>query len=299
MTTILWNQQDISALVTSVTVDQNLTAAGREARITAIYAPADSRFSRLNPACGDAVAVTAENKALFSGKIERVEWDSDDLLLTMVCLEVSALLAKNEIYRTFSGTAKEIATALCQSCGLTPGQLWDKPGSLFIPPSCGRTLFSILRQAYDDQCVTESLGDALVVRPTGVQTYQLHTGAVFSLHAAQHCAEVVSGAEIISARGDTLASAEHSQWAAAYGPRRRVYALNGQQGQAQDQALACLSGPARTGQITLPGDPDIPCGALVIPEAGQYGLQGEYLIQRVLHRLEEGVFTTTIGMVNL
>lgn len=298
MNRITWKARDITQLVTLVTVDQSLTAAGREARITAIYAPDDSRFSLVNPACGDDVAVVLEGKTVFSGTVERVEWDSQSLLLTMICLEPSSLLAKNEIYRAFSGTAKEIAAVLCQACGLSPGSLWDKPGSLWIPPGCGRTLFSILRQAYEEQCVAESRDGKLVVRQVGAERYALRAGQVFSLESAHSCEGLLTGASVISAAGEALATAVQPAWEEAWGIRRRVYAQSGSQAQAAAQARGYLTGPAYTGQLVLPGDPDIPCGALVTTEQGEYGLGRTYLIRRVLHRLEKGVFTTTIGMVN-
>lgn len=297
MTRITWKTQDITHLVTLVTVEQSMVAAGREARIGAIYAPGDSRFSLLNPACGDAVAVTAGGTTLFSGTIERVEWDSQSMLLTMICFEPSSLLAKNEIYRAFSGTPKEIAAALCHACKLPIDSLWDKPGKLFIPPSCGRTMFSILREAYGEHCITESKDGALVVRPVGAESYDLHYGAVFSLTSAHSCENLVTGASVISAKGETLAAVTQPQWESDYGLRRRVYAQTGAQSQAAAQAQQHLIAPAFTGEMVLPGDPDIRCGAFVTPNQGMYGLGRQYMIQRVLHRLESGIFTTTIGMV--
>lgn len=298
MTRVSWKERDITPLVTLVTVEQSLAAAGREARITAIYAPGDSRFSQVNPACGDPVEVVLEGDAVFSGRVERVEWDSQSLLLTMICLEASSLLAKNEIYRAFSGTAKEITVELCRACGLSPDSLWDKPGSLWIPPGCGRTLFSVLRQAYENRCVTESRGDKLVVRQAGEERYVLRTGQVFALESAHACDGLITGASVISAKGETLAEARQPEWEAAWGVRRRVYTQTGTQAQAAAQAREHLTAPAYTGQLVLPGDPKIRCGALVTPDKGEYGLGRTYLIRRVLHRLEQGVFTTTIGMVN-
>lgn len=297
MTRVSWKGRDITDLVTLVTVEHHMDAAGREALVNALYAPGDSRFALLNPACGDAVTISAGNQTLFSGSIERLSWDTDSLTLTMVCQEPSALLAKNEVYRAFSGTAKEITAALCRICGLGVGQLWDKPGTLWVPPSCGRTLFSVLKEVYGPRCITESDGDALTVRQAGTRSYRLHCDEALALDSDHSCDGLVTGAAIISARGSTLASAVQPQWEETFGLRRRVYALSGSSSQAQEQAKACLTPPAYTGRLLLPGDPLLPCGALVTPDRGDYGLAGEYLIRWVLHRLEAGVFTTEVGMV--
>lgn len=299
MTCITWKNADITHLVTLVTVEQSMTAAGREAQICALYIPDDSRFASLNPACGDAVAITAGDHTLFTGFVERVEWDSQSMLLTMICFEASSLLAKNEVYRTFYGSPKEIATALCRICDLPIKDLWDKPGKRFIPPSCGRTLFSLLREAYGNDSVVESSDGALVVRQTGTEEYALHKDAIFSLESAHDCDKLVTGAAVISAQGKELASVTQDQWESRYGIRRRVFALVGSQSQAIGQAQSHLTAPAYTGTMILPGDPGIRCGALVKPEQGAYGLCDQYLIRRVVHKLEAGVFTTTIGMVRL
>ncbi len=299
MTCITWKDTDITHLVTLVTVEQSMAAAGREARICALYVPEDPRFTILNPACGDAVAITAEDHSLFTGFVERVEWDSQSMLLTMICFEVSSLLAKNEVYRTFYGTPKEIATALCQICDLPIKDLWDKPGKRFIPPSCGRTLFSLLREAYGDDCVVESSNGALVVRQTGTEQYPLQNETIFSLESAHSCEHVVTGAAVISAKGKELAVVRQPQWESLYGVRRRVYTLAGVQNQAFSQAQAQLTPPDYTGTMVLPGDPDIRCGSFAMPEQSAYGLCHRYLIRRVVHKLEAGVFTTTIGMVRL
>ena len=297
MTRVIWKERDITHLVTLVQVEQTLTAAGREARIRAVCLPQSENLSLLNPACGDAVSVAVGAQTLFSGTVQRAEWDSQSGLLTMLCLEPSALLVCNEVYRAFSGTAKEIATALCHLCDLPVGQLWDKPGQCFIPPACGRSLHAILRQAYGQDCVVESQGGALVVQPTGTKTYALRGDGMLSLASAQSCEDVITAATVISATGEAIAAAHRPDWEALYGPRRKVYAQNGSLAEAQ--AASRLLGPAHTAQLVLPGDPALACGHHVLPDADLYGLCRRYLIRRVLHQLEGGIFTTTIGMVSV
>lgn len=297
MTRVTWKQQDITHLVTLVQVEHTLTAAGREARIRAVCVPDSDGLLLLNPACGDAVSVAVGAQTLFSGTVQRAEWDSQLGLLTLLCLEPSALLVCNEVYRAFSGTAKEIATALCHLCDLPVGQLWDKPGQCFIPPSCGRSLHAILRQAYGQDCVVESRGGALVVQPTGTKAYALGSDGMLALSTAQSCENVITAATVISATGEVTAAVHRPDWEALYGPRRKVYAQSGSLAEAQ--AAAQLFGPAHTAQLVLPGDPTLACGHHVLPDAALYGLSRQYLIRRVLHRLEGGIFTTTVGMVSV
>lgn len=296
MMQVIWKDRDITGLVLSVVVEHAAETAGREARVQALYAPTDERFACLNPTCGDSVTVKAADAELFAGTVERVDWDSDGMHLELVCLEPSALLAKNEVYRAFSGTPKTIATELCRLCALPVGSLWDKPGTVFLPPTGARSLFSLLREAYGGDCITESHAGALVVRPMNERVWIPDNGGVRSLRAAHSCENAVTGAGVVSAQGKTLAAVTRPEWEAVFGPRRRVYHLVGAQSGAQAQALAHLAGMARTGQLELPGDAALRCGDTVRLDLGQYGLRGDYRIGWIAHRLEAGDFTTTLGV---
>lgn len=297
MTQILWQSRDITGLVVSATVEQTLSAAGREAILTAVYAPGDSRFSLLNPACGDGVVIYQEGTVLFRGKVERVSWSSDSLAVTLICYDVSSLLAKNEFYRAFSGTPSQIAATLCTLCGLPIGSLWAKSGRFWIAPSCGRTAFSVLQEVYGNQCVTESQNGAVMIRQQGAALYTLRTEAPFSISAAHSCEALVTGASVISGAGKVKAAVYQAGLEAQYGRRRQVFSLNGSQRGAAEQARARLNSLSRTGQITIPGDTGVRCGARIQPDKGSFGLAGSYLIASVLHSIRAGSFTTTIGMV--
>ncbi len=299
MSRVVWKDRDITGLVLSVTVEHTLEAAGREARVQALCAPRDGQFAPLNPTCGDPVTVTAAGAELFAGRVERVEWDSRGTKLELVCLEPSALLAKNEVYRAFSGSPMAIATQLCRLCHLPVGSLWDKQGSVFLPPTCGKSLLALLREAYGGDCVLESRGGALVVRPVGERTHLPGSGGVYSLRAAHSCENAVTGACVISAQGQTLAQVTRPEWEDVMGCRRKVYTLVGAQSGAEAQAAAHLSALAQTGQLELPGDPALRCGDHLQLELGRYGLGGTYRIRWVAHRLEAGVFTTTLGVIGL
>ncbi len=299
MSSVVWNGRDITGLVLSVTVEHILASAGREARVQALCAPRDGRFAPLNPTCGDPVTVTAAGAELFAGRVERVEWDSEGTRLEMVCLEPSALLAGNEAYRAFSGSPAAIATQLCRLCDLPVGSLWDKPGSVFLPPACGKSLLALLREAYGGDCVLESRGGALVVRPVGERTHIPSLGGVYSLRAAHSCENAVTGACVISPQGQTLAQAVRTEWEDRIGIRRRTYLLVGAQSGAEGQALGHLSGMEQSGQLVLPGDPALRCGDDLQLDLGQYGLGGTYRIRWVRHRLEAGAFTTTLGVMGV
>lgn len=299
MIRVMWKETDVSRLMTLVTVEQTLTGAGKEARLQGIYAPDRPAFALLNPLCGDPVTVEAKGVLLFSGSVERVEWDSEGLLLTLICFEPSALLAKNEAYRAFSGSPKEVAAQLCRLCGLPLHRGWDKPGRVFLPPARGYSLLQLLRQAYGNDCVLHWQPEGLTIAQAGKEAFLLPEDGILSLSAAHDCQRTVTGAAVISAKGKTLATAALPELETRLGPRRRVYALVGAQAQANAQAQSCLTAPDYTGTLLLDGHPEAKCGLRMEARLGAWGLQGTYLLHRVLHRLEGGIFTTTIGVMRL
>jgi hypothetical protein len=203
------------------------------------------------------------------------------------------------VYRAFSGRPADIAAQLCRLCGLPVGSLWDKPGSVFLPPTCGKSLLALLREAYGGDCVIESRGEALVVRRPGAQTHIPGSGGVYSLRAAHSCENAVTGACVISPQGQTLAQAVQPEWEARIGPRRRAYVLEGAKSGAEGQALGHLAGVAQSGTLVLPGDPALRCGGDLQLALGQYGLGGTYRIRWVQHRLEAGTFFTTLGVMGV
>lgn len=297
MTQILWNDRDVTDFTTNVTVEQNVSAAGREAVLSLIYAPEDSRFSLLNPACGESVTVVQMGETLFHGLIERAAWSSDGCAVTLICYDASSRLAKNSLYQAFSGTPAQIAARLCQLCGLVSGSLWNKAGLCWIPPACGRSAFSLLREAYGNECVVETRKDAVTVRPLGATQYVLRTDSLFSVSAANSCEGMITGVSVISGAGAVKASVRQTQLEAQYGQRRQAVSLSGSQSGAAAQARSRLTGLARSGQITIFGDPAVVCGARIQPDKGSFGLSGNYLITSVTHRIQAGIFTTTMGMV--
>jgi len=238
-----------------------------------------------------------EGVTLFDGYIERLSFSSDSLCITMLCFDRSSLLAKNEVYRAFYGTPAAIAAKVCGLVGLECGSLWHKSGSLYLPPSCGCTAFSVIRRAYGQQCVVETQNGRVVIFAPGQDSFTLRSAVLLQAEARHSTEDMVNRAVILGYKNRVEASAEHSGDIVSYGLRQRCYTLSGARAGASSQAADHLQRLQQQASVTLLGNTAARCGARVTMDSPAYGVSGEYLITAVTHRVSGGLFTTTLGMV--
>ena len=290
------NGTEVTSVVTEVLLDRSLEMAGAELRLRAVCAPQDRFLPKLNPGWGDAATVRYEGAALFSGRVQRVRYDAERLTLELVCLEQTALLARNEVYGPLEGAPAQVARTLIAAAGLRSGTLWAKGGTVRLPPTCRRSCLAGIRAAYGGQCFTEERDGAVDVLRPGDRRYTLRGGQLLGLRAENSVEDLVTGAEVRGGTGALLAQTADAGWERQFGRRRTVRALEGAQSGAAGQAQAALRGAVRQAEAVLWGDPEARCGAVVTLDQGLYGAAGSYLIRRVLHRAWDGLFTTTLGL---
>jgi len=290
---------EITALVTSLTLDRSLSMAGAELRLEAACAPADRFVPKLNPVWGEPVTVAADGTVIFAGQIERADFSAAGLRLTLLCLERTALLARCEYGGALTGTPAQAARAVIAAAGLRPGVLWEREGRVALPVACGRSALAAVRACYGGDCFPEERGGAVDLLRPGARAYTLGTADLLSLSAANTLEPLVTGAEVRSGTGRVLAQCADPVWERDFGQRRAVLALDGPQSGAADQARAALRCARRQAQAVLRGDLSARCGARVALDHGAFGAAGAYLVTRVLHTLRDGVLLTTLGLESI
>ena len=180
----IWlNEREITGLCTRVIVDKNIDAAGAEARVRAVCVPENSKFPRIDPACGDRVTVEDGCETAFTGWVRTVRYDAVALMLEIECLDPAALLARSECWEAYTGTAAEITRQICGRCGLETGEVWEAEKRLRLPACAGRSAFHAIRKLYDGACVVDFWNGAVNVRPTGVYRGMLQSGRLCGLTA--------------------------------------------------------------------------------------------------------------------
>ncbi len=297
MIRVIYNDADITGIVTACSVEKNISAAGMQATVTVICSPPDRYLPRINPVCGRRVDVELNGERVFRGTVERVAFSSDTLSIVIVCFDIASRLAKNEVYAALTGTADGITKTVCRLAGLPAGTIYEKSGKLFIPPSTGLTALAAIKKAYGGNCVIDAVDGRVCVSQPRRKVVALKSALLLGVTAEDSAENIVNSVEVIGYKGRTDAVANDSASIAAYGLRRRYMSLQGARGTAVTTAKSGIVSPVTRAAATVAGNTAVTCGAIAVFDAAAWGLSGEYMVASVRHNVSDGVFTTEIGMV--
>ena len=290
---------EVTGLCTRVTVDKAAAAAGAEAEIALVCAPMDSRLPRLDPACGQWVAVRQGDDLLFSGRVEQVSYDAARLALTLLCYDPASLLAKNHCRGPYRGTPAEITRKLCRLCGLEPGEIWDGDGQeVVLGATCGRSCFRAICGLYDNGCVVEYSGGQVNVFPIGQQRAVLNSGQLVGLTARNSAADAVTRLRVYN-KGVLAAQCTDEEDSLQLGLRSRDEYRSLRYDTPEAQAQAGLRGVTRQARLILTGRSPVRCGQVVALDKPLMGVYGDYVVTQVTWKREKCLTTTELGVEGL
>ena len=254
-------EREITGLCTRVTVEKSVEAAGASCEVLLVCAPMDSRLPRLDPACGQWIAVTEERETLFSG------------------------------------TPEAITRQLCRECGLEPGEIWSGDGqTVQLGRVCGRVVYRTICNLYDDGCVVDYRDGKVQVYPKGQSRAVLESGRLVGLTARNDSQEVVNRVRVY--RKGVL-DAESADQTSIQRLRSRDEYLSLQYEDGQQQAQAGLIGVSRQARLVFTGRSPVKCGQIVALDKPLMGVYGDYLVTQVLWQQEKGLITTELGVTSL
>ncbi len=289
---------EITGLCTDVEVEKNIEGAGAECRAALVCAPMDSSLPRLDPACGQWLAVEDEGVSLFSGRVERVSYDAGALELTVLAFDPANLLAKNHCRGPYTGTPADITRQLCALCGLEAGEVWAGDGQeVRLGAACGRSVYRTICNLYDDLAVTEWREGKVQVYPAGGSRAVLESGRLVELTARNTCEDSVNQVAVYR-KGQVAAVATDEVAVGLYGLRRRDEHLSLKYETAMEQARAGLRPISRQARLTLTGLSPVKCGQVVALDKPLMGVYGDYLVERVVWMCKEGQTFTQLGVVS-
>lgn len=296
----IWlEEREITGLCTRVTVEKSMEAAGAECEILLVCAPMDSRLPRLDPACGQWVAVTEEQETLFSGRVERVSYEAAALRLSLLCYDPASLLVKNHCRGPYSGAPAHITRQLCRECGLEPGEIWQGDGQpVQLGKVCGRGVYRTICNLYDDRCVVDYRDSKVQVYPKGQSRAVLESGRLVGLTARNDVQEAVTQVRVYR-KGELAAEAVDQEGLRRLGLRSRDEYQSLQYETAQEQAQAGLQGVSRQARLVFTGRSPVKCGQIVALDKPLMGVYGDYLVTQVLWQQEKGLITTELGVTSL
>ena len=283
-------EREITGLCTRLTVEKSMEAAGASCEVQLVCAPMDSRLPRLDPACGQWVAVTEERETLFSGRVERVSYDAAALRLSLLCYDPA---------RPYSGSPAEITRQLCRECGLVPGEIWSGDSQpVQLGKVCGRGVYRTICNLYDDGCVVDYRDGRVQVYPKGQSRTMLESGRLVGLIARNDSQETVNRVRVYR-KGLLDAEVVDQDSIDRLGLRGRDAYLSLQYETAQIQAQAGLQGVSRQARLVFTGRSPVKCGQIVALDKPLMGVYGDYLVTQVLWQQEKGLITTELGVTSL
>lgn len=287
------NGLSVDPVLESVRLEKHRNEAAATLIATLWTAAADTFFLHLSLAVGDVVRLTDEQGAeRFLGSIHALERTPEQVRL--IAFDKGVFLARNEVNGVFAGNGAEICRTVAQRLGIAAGTLEADGAYQIIPALAGENAYALLRKAAGQGREVTVEEDALVVRKVRPVTVLLPTEQILEISAEADIRTMVNRCRIVDYRGRQVASAQNAADMAAYGAFGVVYGKNGTD--PQQQAKNALTGRKKRAEVVLLGNAGYFCGAKVLGQQPQWGLEGEYVIMAVTHRWEAGLFTTELSL---
>lgn len=122
-----------------------------------MFAPNDDRLPIYKASVGDKVRWTADNKTLFYGYVENIDYTTDDNIINVSCIDLSIRLLKSKAVGRFRGTLNELADKICAQFGLKNGIQSDSTHVHNIVSDGDLSYYDVLntacRAVYDKYCL--------------------------------------------------------------------------------------------------------------------------------------------------
>ncbi len=258
-----------------------------------LTAAADAYFPSLTLALGDAVTLSDDSGACFTGGVQELRRTPESVAL--IAYDRGIYLTRNELYGVFSGSGADIAAQVAARLDIPLGRVDAPAGFQTIVTSARDTAYDILRLAVGEEQEIFMEGERLCVGGGDASPVSLAKEQVLSVESVGSIRAMVNKAVVLKRGTATpLAQAQDAAALAAYGQFQTAWALSGDSPQAQ--ANAALRGIAYTARLTVPGNLTLRCGGRAALDAAEWGLEGTFSITGVEHRWKAGLFTTTLAL---
>lgn len=114
-----------------------------------LYQPLDKTIPVYSVKQGDKVVYAEDNKTLFYGYVERIEYSADGDTLNISCSDLMKRLLKSKCIGRFRGTLVELANNICGSFGLKNGVESDSTHIHNIVSTGDLSYYDVLKTACD------------------------------------------------------------------------------------------------------------------------------------------------------
>lgn len=136
-------------------IDDSLTWEGAKDTVTRtlsfsfLYNPQVEDMPRYNCKIGDKVEWIEDNKTLFFGYIDSMDYSTDEDTIPVTCYDYACRLAKSKFVGRMRGTLNELANNICGSFGIKNGINVDNSHAHNIVSDGDLSYFEVLKTACD------------------------------------------------------------------------------------------------------------------------------------------------------
>lgn len=143
------NDQTIELVQDSMQWNGSKDTVARSLSFSALYQPLDNTLPVFKAKIGDKVSWVEDNKTLFYGYIEKIDYDTSGDTLNIFCSDLMKRLLKSKCIGRFRGTLTELANNICGSFELKNGIESDSSHVHNIVSQGDLTYYDILKIACD------------------------------------------------------------------------------------------------------------------------------------------------------
>lgn len=253
-----------------------------------LYVPQDKSMPAYKVKCGDKVRYIEDNKTLFYGYVESMDYATDDKSININCIDLSSRLLKSKCIGRFKGTFNQLANNICGTFELKNGINIDNTHVHNIVSTGDLSYYDILNTACSTMFTRYKLyldGTTLkLAEDKPINTFQIGKN-IRSSSFSQNLSEIVNKVLIIDNEGKIQGSVQNTEDINAYGLFQDVYTYGKDIKNNTDEAKKLLKSVQNEARIIVENDNNCISGRRIEVIEPINNFQGIFEIQTDTHNI--------------
>lgn len=223
---ILIDDVEIKTIGTDMAWNGSKETVSRTLSFTVLYVPEDTNFPKYQMKCGSKVQWVENDKTLFFGYIQTLDYSTDGESVKVECIDLMVRLFKSKCIGRFRGTLKQLADKICGLFNIQNGIETNNTHVHNIVSTGDLTYYDILKTACDSMFDRYCLyldGITLKLRNQDViQTFTIGQN-IRSSSFKQDLSDLVTKVLVIDNDGNLLNSVQDDESLKTFGLFQEVY----------------------------------------------------------------------------
>lgn len=244
------------------TVEDNFSFSGakdiatRSLDFSFIYNPLRDDIPKYQVAINDKVEFIENNKTIFLGYVEKLDYSTDNDIINVNCLDCLARVVRSKCIGRFKGTLNELANKICASFNIKNGINSNSTKVHNIVSTGDLSYYEVLDTAcktlYDNFTLYIDENELKLQLPTKepIATFEIKKN-IRSSNFSQSMANMVTKVVMIDNEGNIVGSVQNSDDLKTFGLFQEVYNYNTDIKNNQEEARKLLKTVENEAQIVV------------------------------------------------